>query len=194
MKPLEEIYGPKFFARRDRLNWRCEIFCNAVNRVLEPKSVIDVGCAIGDYVLYWKNNLNVPAWGIEGSEAVLPYIVTEHVFIYDLRFPVPMAHRADLCTCLEVAEHIEPEYADQFISNLVGFSNHILLSAAPPGAGGHYHVNCQDKSYWIRKMAEHKYEYNVTITTMIKFELKPWRHRKELYHNNLLFFQGEEKK
>jgi hypothetical protein len=190
MTPLEDIYGPKFFARRHRLAWRCPILCNIINKVFEPKSIIDVGCAIGDYVQYWRN-LGINAVGIEGSESVLPYALTDKIYICDLRTEI-VRHHADLAVCLEVAEHIEIEYADIFIENLVRMSSRILMSAAPPGAGGHHHVNCQPKSYWIEKMLVHDYEYNPTVVTMLQFELRPWRHRKELYHNNLMFFQKRE--
>lgn len=188
MKPLEEIYGPKFFARRDRLKWRCEIICNAVNAIFEPESVGDVGCGIGDYVYYWKNNLNVPSWGIEGSEAARPYFVTDSVYVCDLRTEI-VRLQADLVTCFEVFEHIEIEYSDILIRNLTRMSNRLLISAAPPGAGGHHHVNCQPQEYWIRKMWLNDYEYDYMLTVLIKEELKPWRHRKELYHNNLMYFK-----
>ena len=155
-----------------------------------PDSVIDVGCAIGDYVQYWREELGVVSAGIEGSAAAEPYFAVDDIIVADLRSEV-VRLRADLVTCLEVFEHVEIEYIDQFLINLIRMSDQLLVSAAPPGAGGHHHVNCQDKPYWITKMSDLGYEYNVTITTVIKEELKPWRHRKELYHNNLLFFQKE---
>jgi hypothetical protein len=193
MKPLEEIYGPKFFARRDRLKWRAEIVCKAVNDVFAPESVIDVGCGIGDYVHYFLNNLNIAASGIEGSEAARPYLVSERVLILDMRKQQNVRPRSDLVTCFEVLEHIEEEYSDIFIENLTRMSNRILLSAAPPGAGGHYHVNCQSKEYWMEKFMKFNYGYDSMLTHMIQEALKPWRHRKELYHDKLIYFEKGEK-
>ena len=193
MKPLEEIYGPKFFARRDRLMWRAVIICKAVVDVFNPESVIDVGCGIGDYVKYWYNDMNIQAFGIEGSEAVLPYVVSDKVLIFDMRVEHNIRLHSDLVTCFEVLEHIEEEYSDIFVKNLTKLSDCILVSAAPPGAGGHYHVNCQDKNYWIEKFMQYNYGYDPTLTYMIREALKPWRHRKELYHNNLIYFAKGEK-
>jgi len=187
MKPLEEIYGSKFFARRNRLMWRAEIICRAVVDVFDPESVIDVGCGIGDYVHYFHNNLNVPAEGIEGSEAARPYFVSENVYVCDLRKEIVRIH-ADLVVCFEVLEHVESEYSDIFVENLTNISNQILVSAAPPGAGGHHHVNCQPQKYWIKKFLQFDYGYDEVLTCMIRNALKPWKHRKELYHDNLMFF------
>jgi len=186
MKPLEEIYGPKFFARRDKLLWRAEIVCNAVDRVFHPLDVIDVGCGIGEYVQFWQEKLNISAWGIEGVDH--PYFVTKNIAIQDMRLKQIVRLRSDLVVCLEVLEHIEAEYSDVFVENLTKLSDRILVSAAPPGAGGHHHVNCQPQSYWHKKFLEFGYDYDEVQTQAIRQALQPWKHRKELYHNNLMVF------
>ena len=191
MKPLGEIYKGRFFARRDSLIWRAEPVCTAINTALAPESVMDVGCAIGDYVHYWENNLNVKAYGIEGSPNAVEYFMSDNIFIYDLREPIKLNFNIDLVTCFEVAEHIEPEYTDQFLMNLCGMSRRILMSAAEPGAGGHYHVNCQPKDYWMKRMNALGYGYDHTIVRMIQSLWEPWREKKEMssYYKNLFFFE-----
>ena len=188
MKPLEEIYGPKFFARRDKLLWRAPIVCKAIKDVFEPKSVIDVGCGIGEYVHYLNNNMNIDAWGIEGSKECLPYLTSEKIVIQDMRLRQYVRLRSDLAVCFEVLEHIEAEYSDIFVENLTNLSDRILVSAAPPGAGGHHHVNCQEQWYWHKKFFEFDYRHDEALTVRIRNALAPWRHRKELYHNNLMYF------
>jgi len=189
--PLEDIYGSKFFARRHRLTWRAEPVCKAINTALEPKSVMDVGCAIGDYVDYWRNYLNVKAYGIEGSPEAESYFVTSGIFVRDLREPVHMNFEVDLVTCFEVAEHIEPKFSHQFRKNLVGMSSRILMSAAEPGAGGHYHVNCQPRQYWIDNMKDLGYDYNEEPVNLIRALWEPWKKKKEMssYYRNLLYFE-----
>jgi len=191
MKPLGEIYKGRFFARRDSLIWRAEPVCTAINTALAPESVMDVGCAIGDFVHYWKNNLNVPAYGIEGSPNAIEYFIADTIFIYDLREPIKLNLAIDLVTCFEVAEHIESEYTDQFLMNLCGMSRRILMSAAEPGAGGHYHVNCQPREYWMKRMNALGYGYNHTVVKMIQSLWEPWRKKKEMssYYKNLFFFE-----
>lgn len=196
MKPLEEIYSERFFARRKSLMWRAPIVCKAINDALEPKSVVDVGCAIGDYVNEWENNYNIFAFGVEGSNHVLNYTICKCVYIHDMRLPIPNGLEwVDLLTAFEVVEHVEEEYADILVENLTKLSNRILISAATPGQGGHHHVNCQPHSYWIEKFMMHNYSYDETITCLVKAGLFAWRNKKELrsYYNNLLYFEKGDK-
>jgi len=189
--PLKEIYKGRFFARRDSLMWRAKPVCEAINTAIGPKSVMDVGCAIGDFVHYWKNNLNVEAYGIEGSPNAEEYFITDGIFMLDLRDPIRLNFGVDLVTCFEVAEHIEPKHADQFLMNLAGMSPKIVMSAASPGQGGHYHVNCRPAEYWITRMESMGYKYNETIVHLIRTLWAPWRKKKEMssYINNLFYFE-----
>ena len=191
MKPLTEIYKGRFFAIRNSLNWRAKPVCEALNTIFTPESVMDVGCAIGDFVHYWKTYLNVPAYGIEGSENAAEYFMTDGIFILDLRKEIKLNFGVDLVTCFEVAEHIEPEYADQFLSNLVGFGNSIVMSAAGPGQGGHYHVNCQPKKYWVERMEFLGYAHVDSVVHSIRILWDSWRWKKEMssYFNNLFYFE-----
>ena len=43
------------------------------------------------------------------------------------------------------------------------------MSAAPPGAGGHYHVNCQPAEYWIERMQYLGYYYKETVMSGVIF-------------------------
>lgn len=193
MKPLEKIYGQRFFCRRNKLSWRAGPFCQAVYDVFKPASVIDVGCAIGDLVDGFIKQ-GVLCYGIEGSKEAEKYLVAdkELVFFKDLREPIRLPFCFDLVLCLEVAEHIEPEYAEQFVDNLIRMSDRILLSAAPPGQGGHYHVNCQPREYWERLFEGFDYYPKYEYSELLKSKLKPWRHKPGIkaYYQNLLYFEG----
>jgi len=192
MKPLNEIYPPRFFGKRHKLHWRAPIVRDAIRAVLPLKSIIDVGCATGDIVQAFIED-GVFAMGMEGTEAHLKFSIIPHssTYIHDLRTPLDFKFEFDLCLCLEVAEHIEPEYADIFVSNLCTLSNQILLSAAPPGQGGHYHVNCQLPKYWDEKFDKLGYYRVQSTAEMIKIGLQDWRHKPGIkaYYQNLLFFK-----
>ena len=170
MKSLEEIYPPRFFARRDKLHWRAPIVRDAIMAAIPVHSIIDVGCATGDIVKAFMDK-GCFALGIEGSSNVIPFAIIPEValIIHDLRTPLKdFKYSFDLCLCLEVAEHIEPEYADIFVSNLCSLSNQVLISAAPPGQGGHYHVNCRPPEYWEDKFTLQGFYREHTIVEMIK--------------------------
>jgi SAM-dependent methyltransferase len=182
---LERLYPPRFFARRYKLNWRAPIVVEAIQRIFQPDSVLDVGCATGDLVAEWDRR-GVMAFGLEGSTAALDYLETKQVFFYDLKLPVQLDVRFDLATCFEVLEHIEPEGADQLVENLVGFSDRLLLSAAPPGQGGHHHVNCKPLEYWLERFARHDYLSKKRPVEAIKAAWAPWRNKPGItafYHN-----------
>lgn len=65
----------------------------------------------------------------------------------------------DLAFSFEVAEHIEQDYADIFVDNMLsGDPRWVIMTAAPPGQGGCWHVNEQPKSYWIEKFERRGYK------------------------------------
>ncbi len=216
MKPLAETYSGRFFRTRHRLAWRAEHMCKVINDVFQPKSLMDVGCAIGDLVKGFVD-LGIDAYGIEGSEEVKPHLVCIEsknpqlikgfnemrlrILINDLRIPFKLGVmrdlKFDLVTCIEVAEHIEPEYADIFIDNITGLSDKILMSYAGPVQLGHSHVNCQEFEYWEEKFHKKNYLYSPSIVLKVLEGLEPWKHKdgiKALFKHNLVCFERVETK
>lgn len=157
--------------------------------------MVDVGCAIGDYVRWWLD-AGILSLGIEGSKSCLGYLAVpeEFVFIHDLRVPITSASRYSLATCFDVAEHIEVEYVDVFIDNLVNLSGRVLMSAAPPGQEGINHINCQFYDYWALRFDDRGYVRNKSIEDKIKNSLSVYSSKvdiRSVYYNLLCF---EEKK
>ena len=191
MKPLHAIYKDAFFRRRYKLYWRTPVFCQAVVAILEPKSIIDVGCATGEFVQCFENDFGIRAMGIEGSTHAFNHAVTDKITLWDLRLPYLPETKYDLCMSLEVSEHIEPEYTDVYIQTLVDLSDRILFSAAPPGQRGLYHVNCQHPQYWHDTFAEYGYKPNERIVALIRIELFPWRKKigVRAFYQNLLYYE-----
>ena len=201
MTPLEETYSGRFFRTRHKLSWRAPHMCGVINDIFHLKSVIDVGCAIGDLVEGFKD-LGIESWGIEGSKEVISYLIEEvknKVIIRDLREPlrlrVYMRREFDLAVCFEVAEHIEEKFADQFMDNITGLSDKILMSFAEPGQEGHSHVNCQPFSYWDNKFFRKGYYYKSKMVEAVQKGLEPWRKKdgiKALFKHQLAYFEKED--
>lgn len=190
MKNLDEIYPRGFFSARKKLWGRHIVVANLLKTAFAPRSFVDVGCAMGE-VVYGMRQLGVAAVGIEGSSAAFRYMPEDlrpYVYLLDLRFPIGIGHY-DLATCLEVAEHIEPEYADQLVSNLCGLSDTLLMSMAPPGQGGTYHVNCQQREYWDKKFLDNRFVHNADRTRCVKKLMEP--HKKTLlaWYQNLAVYE-----
>ena len=58
---------------------------------------------------------------------------------------------------LEVAEHLKPEQAINFVNYLTSFSDTILFSAAFEGQGGTDHFNERPHSYWAKIFIANRY-------------------------------------
>lgn len=113
-----------------------------------PTTMLDIGCGKGHLVKV-ASALGVDSRGVDISidkdsdNSLLSYC--------DLTKPTGF-DTYDMVLCLEVAEHIEREYAStlvESISTAIGTRSTLLFSAATPGQGGAGHVNEQPHDYWI---------------------------------------------
>lgn len=192
MRAVTDMYKRSYMGRRYEHYWRTDLVCESIKDILNPISVVDVGCATGDFVKRF-NGMGIPAKGIEGSEHCLTFLecAPGDIVIQDLREPFKLADNFDLAICFEVAEHIEPEYAHIFVQNLVGLSDRLLLSIAGPGQLGHGHVNLQPISYWKSLFRKHGYVWNRDIPRAFKKRWKHWRNKPGIiaYYKNVVFFE-----
>jgi hypothetical protein len=197
MYDLDKAYPSKFFTQRRSLEWRVPIIVDAIMHVLNPQSVIDVGCGNADLLERFSLKIKSPCYGIEGTTNALAAIrapMNNYVFLRDLRAPLEpsfLLRRVDLAVCFEVAEHIELEYSDIFVDNLCSLSDHILMSAAHPGQGGKCHVNCQPQAYWFYKFESRGYRRNHQVEDDLKAQWAAWRHKKGIkaYYENLMYWE-----
>jgi hypothetical protein len=153
------VYDEQFFKLNQQeglamAHW----FMPALERTFGFRSLVDVGCGTGHYV-QWCHDHNLNACGIEGSRWACEHPLVRDVILWaDLRTESVdkwKGHHFDLALCIEVAEHIEPEYADNLITLLTSLSDTVVFTAAPPGQGGTCHVNEQPEEYWENKFNAH---------------------------------------
>ena len=192
---LNQTYTERWFRQRPKLSWRTEPFCDAVWQTLGPfKTLIDLGCGIGEFVAYFHNTRDVLAAGYDGSENSLAHMASgATIYLHDLRTPLGWwSYRTiDLCMCLEVAEHIEPEFADVIVDNCCSISDLILFTAAPPGQEGLGHVNLQKPEYWFKKFKERGYTHRYDKVIELRNRLANWQHKKGIkaYYDNAMVFE-----
>jgi len=159
-RPSKELYGESFYrsiaspARRS-----AEVLVPALQELLAPRSVLDVGCGTGQWLTQFQ------ACGVEDVQGVdAPWIdeveleiSPEKVRSCDLSTPLDLGRCFDLAISLEVAEHLPESAAGGFVESLVRHAEVVLFSAAIPGQGGEGHLNERWPAYWFELFARHGY-------------------------------------
>jgi SAM-dependent methyltransferase len=192
---LNKTYTERWFRQRPKLNWRTEPFCKAVWQTLGPfKTLIDLGCGIGEFIAYFHRTHSVLSVGFDGSENSLTHMASgATIYLHDMRNPISWGHvnMFDLCMCLEVAEHIEPEFANMIVDNCCEVSDLILFTAAKPGQEGLGHVNLQHPEYWIGKFRSRGYVHRSDKVLALRLWLENWKHKKGIkaYYDNAMVFE-----
>jgi glycosyltransferase involved in cell wall biosynthesis/SAM-dependent methyltransferase len=120
-----------------------------VKDYLSPKNVIDLGCGPGIYTMALVDQ-GVDCIGIDIDARVSGNV---HLIEEDL-LKLDGKYQRDLAICLEVAEHIDPQYSDKIVENVFKSilpGGRLIWTAARPGQGGVGHINCRTKAYWKKK-------------------------------------------
>lgn len=144
-------YTEHFYTtQRDQSRRSAEVIIPEVLSMLPVESACDVGCGVGTWANVLIKNGVKDVVGIDGDYVTraLLEIPQDSFLPFDLRKPLRLDRQFDLVISLEVAEHLEEEFAAQFIESLTILSSVILFSAAIPFQGGVNHFNEQWQDYW----------------------------------------------
>ncbi len=146
-------YGPTYYdlVVQDSLRAARQVV-PAVASLVNPRSVVDVGCGIGTWLSVFRERGVADVLGIDGSyvQPQMLLIPGECFLARDLTKPIGLGRRFDLAMSVEVGEHLPANLADSFIDQLIDLSDIVLFSAAIPGQGGFHHINEQWQDYWRR--------------------------------------------
>jgi hypothetical protein len=145
------LFGAGFHrAIRDGARRSAEVVVPLVLGLMRPRSVIDVGCALGSWLAVFREHGIEDVWGVEGAhlDRTRLEIPAERLLVRNLEHPFSLDRRFDLVVCLEVAEHLSPRAAEPFIASLTQLGPVVLFSAAIPFQGGVRHFNEQWPEYW----------------------------------------------
>jgi SAM-dependent methyltransferase len=145
------VYDKKFFERiQTGARHSAMAIVPIVLELLQPASVIDVGCGTGEFLRVFQDYGVSEILGIDGDyvDRNLLAIPQENFKPLDISELFMLERTYDLALCLEVAEHLAPERACDFIESLTRLAPAILFSAAIPAQDGDHHVNEQWPEYW----------------------------------------------
>ena len=172
-------FSAEDFAERERFRPDYELLARTLVDELDFETFVDVGCANG-FLLEALLAAGKEGSGLEISEdarEVLPPALQSRVQIGDFS---ELLGSHDLVCCVEVAEHIEPHRTDDLVRALTGAARGtIYFTAAPPGQGGHGHINCRPREDWISRFASRGWPEDVDATRRIQSRLEaletaPW--------------------
>ncbi|MDD2734679.1 MAG: class I SAM-dependent methyltransferase [Desulfuromonadaceae bacterium] len=135
---------------------------------INPASAIDIGCGPGQWLSVLARHGVMEVTGVDGAHVPQHLRKVDNFIECDLRrfadlrgvlLPVSAGKekRFDLCVSLEVAEHLPPECAREFVVLLTELSDIILFSAALLNQTGENHVNEQSQEYWVKLFSERNY-------------------------------------
>lgn len=153
----EAPYDGEFFAGlADDSRRSARAVVRHVHALLQPRSVLDLGCGLGGWLAEWRDHGVEDILGVDGDYVVRDelHVAAAEFVAADLTSPLDLGRRFDLVQSVEVAEHLPPEHAATFVASLARHGDVVLFSAAPPGQGGRNHVNEQWPSYWSALFAE----------------------------------------
>lgn len=144
-------------------------FADMVMDLFNPSSVVDIGCGPGGYIAELAKR-GVDVVGVDGSSSVLKLlqIEPEKFILHDLTKPLRLARQFDLCICMEVAEHIETRHSLVLIDTLCRSSKVVFFTAAPPGQGGHDHINEQWPEFWAELFRSHGFNLDPSLTAQAR--------------------------
>lgn len=146
-----------------------QVLSDRLWNLLHPNRVIDWGCANGEYLLPFLMH-QCQIQGVD-AEPTAGSKIPDNFYCADLRQPIQCGGRFDLAICLEVGEHLQPEFADQLVENVANSADVILWSAATPGQGGYMHHNEQPKEYWLAKFFALGYVLH-PLNDLVRSEIK----------------------
>lgn len=156
---ISQMYDSSFYAGKDGAYQAGRVVAPFILSLFpEIDSIVDIGCGAGGWLAAFAElGKKVEGYdfgaGVEENLLISP----KHYHRRDLSQSIEFGQKADLAISLEVAEHIDVAASDIFIDNLCHAGDIILFSAAIPGQGGTYHVNCQWPSWWAKKFSGRDY-------------------------------------
>src|SRR5262245_37997923 len=187
MKP----YTDEFFDRHLEGSRRSALLVvPMIMDLVRPRRVVDVGCGRGTWLAAFRDYGAEEILGIDGDyvDRERLEIAPDEFLRCDLSRPPAVDRQFDLAVCLQVAEHLPEESADNLVALLTSLAPVVLFSAAVPSQGGTNHVNEQWPDYWAARFEDRGYKTCDVIRDRIWdcADLECW------YAQNILLFSRQQ--
>lgn len=160
-----------------------------IQQELKIKSVADIGCGTGAWLMVW-NELDVDNYlGIDGEyvESARLKIPASKFSARNLAQDWETGGTFDLVQSFEVAEHLPRSVEQQFVRKLCSMGDLVLFSAAQPGQGGENHLNERPLSHWKALFESNGFRAFDIVRPRFSSDaaIEPW------YRYNMLLFAND---
>src|SRR5581483_3967786 len=171
-----ETYGTGYYLRhcglpysRENPQW-LEFFgriADEIVRRLNPRKVLDVGCAHG-FLVEALRDRGVEAYGVDVSEHAIGQVRQDiQPFCRVGSATEALTEHYDLITCIEVCEHLSEFEARSAIRNMTGHSDLVLFSSTPSDFSEPTDSNVRPILYWLRAFREFSFAPDLTFATNV---------------------------
>jgi GT2 family glycosyltransferase/SAM-dependent methyltransferase len=123
-------------------------------RLLNPRTVLDVGCAKG-FLVESLRDRGVEAYGFDVSEYAISEVqhdIKPYCWVGSASDSISKNY--DLITCIEVCEHLSESDACDAIRKMTSHADTILFSSTPSDFTEPTHVNVRPIIDWLRLLAQ----------------------------------------
>lgn len=147
---------------------------------------LDLGCGPGLYVEEMRAQ-GIDAFGIDNDPRMVP---GPTLLRQDITSSQP-GGVYDIVVSLEVGEHIAHSLSGRYVRFIDMTDCRIVyFSAARPGQGGHGHINCQPKAYWVERFHSYGFWLNPDRTDVWLDFMRQGYHMGWLTQNGMVFERG----
>ena len=129
---IDERYFPEEEIRTNLKPYESFYKClNTTFNIENIKNFCDVGCTNGPLLYFVKSNHpNIEVAGYEYFDwlkSSAKELIINDIILHDLRDSIENPKKYDLVNCTETGEHIDPDYLDVFMKNLVSLTGKYLV-------------------------------------------------------------------
>jgi len=159
---------------------------------INPKSVLDAGCAWG-FLVEALRNRGVDAYGIDISDYAISNVdrsIKDYCKVGSIA--EPFERKYDLIVSIEVLEHMKSNDAIKAIENFCNSSDRVLFSSTPFDYKEVTHVNVHVPEYWSREFARNGFLRDLNFDASF---ITSWSSLFSNYHKSIpnLVFDYENK-
>lgn len=158
--------GPSVYAR-DNPKW-LQFFgriADELVRRLNPRTVLDVGCAKG-FLVESLRDRGVEAYGVDISEYAIQEVRSDIRPYCTVGSAINFIKRDyDLITCIEVCEHMREAEVQETLRQLTAHSDTVLFSSTPSNFAEPTHINVHPIIDWLRLFGQFSFAADESFDT-----------------------------